>query len=345
MSMSLALWLSLLLLVGNAFFVGAEFAAMAARRSTLEPLADAGSAAAQSCLAALERLSLLLATAQLGITVCSVGIGALAESALHDLLAPLAGLLPLSQVWVDAVAFGGALLLVVYLHVVVGEMIPKNLALAGPDRAALILVPPLLWLTRVLRPLVWGMEWVAKAIVRAVGVEPKDEITSAFTAHEVALIVAESHKEGLIEEGSQGLVRRALEFSDKVAADVAVPLGRLVTVSPGSTPADVERLVARQGYSRFPLVGADGTVQGYVHLKDLLSVAESDFAVPIALQGVRQMPTVAPTDEVEVALQTMARTGAHLAGVVNDAGQVTGVVFLQDAIDILVGKVRDDTRR
>jgi len=182
---------SVLLLFGNAFFVGAEFAAMAVRRSTLEPLADAGSRRAQSCLLALERLGSMLATAQLGITVCSVGLGALAEAALHHLFEPVFAAWSLPDAWASGVALALALLIVSYLHVVVGEMIPKNLAIAGPDRAALLLVPPLFFLARALRPIVHAMEALAKSLVRLFRVEPKDELTSAFTVEEVAHIVGD----------------------------------------------------------------------------------------------------------------------------------------------------------
>ena len=175
------------LLLLNAFFVGAEFAAMAARRSQLEPLAAAGSRRAQICLDALEQMGSLLACAQLGITVCSVLLGAISEAALHHALEPVvrtASGCPRRSP--TGVALALALLIVVYLHVVVGEMIPKNLAIAGPERSALILVPVLLFVTRALRPLIRVMEAIAKALVRLFGVEPKDEITSAFTAEEVA---------------------------------------------------------------------------------------------------------------------------------------------------------------
>src|SRR6478672_8123327 len=148
----LALWVSILLLLGNAFFVGAEFSVMAARRSQLEPMAAAGSRRAQISLEALEQIASLLATAQLGITVCSVGLGAVAESALDQLV-------------------------VAYLHVVIGEMVPKNLAIAGPDKAALALAPPLLFVARGLRPVIRVMEGFSKAVVRLLGTEPRDEIT------------------------------------------------------------------------------------------------------------------------------------------------------------------------
>ena len=347
MSHSMALWISLGLLLANAFFVGAEFAAMAARRSALEPLAAARSARAATCLAALEQMGSMLATAQLGITVCSVGLGALAEAALHEVLHPVFAALPLGEAWANGLSFAGALLIVVYLHVVAGEMIPKNLALAGPERAALVLVPALLMVSRVLRPVVAVMEWVAKGLVRAIfRIEPKDEIASAFTVEEVTHILAESEREGLIEEQREGLVRSALEFSAKLAADVAVPVDRLVTVAKGVTPEDVERLVARTGFSRYPFLDKEGHVAGYLHLKDILYAADAAARTErVPRKRLRRLATVAPTEEIEDVLATMRGNGTHLARVVDPAGEVIGVIFLEDIVEELVGTISDAETR
>jgi CBS domain containing-hemolysin-like protein len=345
MSHAAALWLSLFLLLGNAFFVGAEFAVMTARRSRLEPLAEAGSKRAKICLEALEQVASLLATAQLGITLCSVGLGAVAEEALHEMLAPGLLALGLSDSVSRLIALAVALLIVAYLHVVVGEMVPKNLAIAGPQRAALLLAPALLIVSRALRPAIRLMEGLAKAMVRALGVEPKDELTSAVTADEIQLIVAESHREGLIETERHGLARRALEFSDRVAGDVAVPLSALVTLSFGATPDDVERLVAKCGFSRFVITDSTGEVAGYLHLKDILYADETQRSEPVPLKLVRNLATVRSADEVEDVLATMQHTGAHLARVVDPEGQVSGVVFLEDVLEELVGEVTDSDQR
>jgi len=346
-SHSTALWVSLGLLLGNAFFVGAEFAAMAARRSALEPLAAAGSIRAATCLAALEQMGSMLATGQLGITVCSVGLGALAEAALHEMLHSVFASLPLAEVWVSGLSFAGALLIVVYLHVVVGEMIPKNLALAGPERAALILVPALLFVSRVLRPVVVVMEWLSKGLVRLIfRIEPKDEIASAFTLDEVAHILAESEAEGLIEHQREDLVRSALEFSTKRAVDVCVPVERLVTVAKGVTPEEVERLVARTGFSRYPFLDKDGQVSGYLHLKDILYAADAtERTEKVPRKRMRRLATVAPNEDVEDVLATMRSNGTHLARVVEEDGWVIGVVFLEDIIEELVGAIRDAETR
>ena len=341
MSAAAALWRSALLLLGNAFFVGAEFAVMTARRSRLEPLAAAGSKRAKVSLQALEHVASLLATAQLGITLCSVGLGAVAEQALHAMIAPPLLRLGLSEPVSALIALAIALLIVAYLHVVIGEMVPKNLAIAGPLRAALLLAPALLFISRVLRPVIAVMEGLAKAMVRALGIEPKDELASAFTAEEVQLIVAESHREGLIESERHGLARRVLEFSDRVAGDVAVPLSSLVTLSFGATPDDVERLVAKCGFSRFVITDAAGQVAGYLHLKDILYADEAQRRAPVPIKRVRSLATVRSDDEVEDVLATMQQTGAHLARVVDPQGGVRGVVFLEDVLEELVGEVTD----
>jgi CBS domain containing-hemolysin-like protein len=342
---ALAVWTTVVLLLLNAFFVGAEFAAMAARRSSLEPLAAAGSRRAQVCLDALEQMGSLLACAQLGITLCSVLLGAISEAALHQALAPVALRLGIPTSVADGVALAVALLVIVYLHVVVGEMIPKNLGLAGPERAALLLVPALLYVTRALRPVIRVMEALAKGLVRLFGVEPKNELTSAFTVDEVEHILDESHHEGLIEEGQHGLVGAALEFSDKNAGDVAVPLSSLVTLPLTATPDDVERLVAKRGFSRYPLVDRTGMLAGYLHLKDVLYADEAERALPVPVKRVRKLATVQAADEVEEVLRIMQRTGAHLARVVDPDGTARGVVFLEDVIEELVGEVTDASQR
>jgi len=341
-----ALWLTVLLLLLNAFFVGSEFAVMTARRSQLEPLAAAGSRRARTCLEAMEQIGALLVAAQLGITVCSVLLGAISEAALHHALEPVVHHLGLPDGVTDGVALALALLIVVYLHVVVGEMVPKNLSLAGPERVALLLVPLLLWLTKVLRPVIVVMEAVAKWLVRVLfRIEPKDEITSTFTAQDVEHILEESHHEGLIEEGQHGLVGAALEFSDKDAGDVAVPLDQLVTLPVTATPDDVERMVAKRGFSRYPLTDDSGALAGYLHLKDVLYADDSVRAMSVPVKRVRRLATVQPGDEVEEVLRTMQRTGAHLARVVDSDGEALGVVFLEDVIEELVGEVTDASQR
>ncbi|MBR7743761.1 HlyC/CorC family transporter [Phycicoccus sp. BSK3Z-2] len=336
---------TVLLLAANAFFVGAEFAAMSARRSQLEPLAEAGSKGAQVALHALQRTGILLATAQLGITVCSVLLGAISEAALHHALEPVVHALGAPDAVADVVALLLALAIVVFLHVVYGEMIPKNISIAKPERAAIVLVPPLVMVARVVAPVILAMDWVSKAVIRLFGVEPKDEVSSTFTAEEVAHILDESREEGLVGDDDYERLGAALEFSDKDAADVGVALDALVTLTPTATPDDLERLVAKHGFSRFPVLDASGEMSGYLHLKDVFYADDDERHEPVPAKRFRHMATVRPDDEVESVLQTMQSTGSHLARVVRADGSVVGVVFLEDVIEELVGEVSDASQR
>ena len=343
MSTGAALVLSVLLIAGNAFFVGAEFAVVTARRSAMEPLAAAGSGRARTVLYAMEHVSLMLACSQLGITVCSISLGVITEPAVAALIEPGLVALGVPESAVHPVAITIALSLVVYVHVVLGEMVPKNVAVSGPDRAALWFGPPLVWIARVLRPLIASLNWLANGVVRAVGVQPRDEVASAFTAEEVHSIVERSRAEGLLED-AQGLLSGAIEFSDRTAAEVMVPLADLVALTAAPTAEEVERLVARTGFSRFPVLAADGEPVGYLHLKDVLFAEPAQRDLPVPGWRVRALAQVGPGDEVDDVLATMQRTGTHLARVVA-SGRTEGIVFLEDIIEQLVGEVRDAMQR
>jgi CBS domain containing-hemolysin-like protein len=330
------------LLLANAFFVGAEFAVISARRSSIEPRAEQGSRAARTVLWAMENVSLMLATAQLGITVCSVSLGVVAEPAIaHALEVPFQEW-GLSEAWAHGIAVAIALLIVVGLHVVIGEMVPKNAAVSSPDRAALIFGPPLVVVARVARPIIAALNWVANVILRAFGVEPRDEVTSAFTADEVHSIVERSSEEGTLLDAA-GLLTGAIEFSDRLARDVMVPLTEVVTVGEGVSAEGLEEVAAKTGYSRFPVL-ADGEIAGYLHIKDALFVRPGEREEPLPAWRVRDLATVDASAEVEEVLGDMRRRGSHVA-LVEDGGVPVGVVFLEDIIEELVGEVRDAIAR
>ncbi|GGH47612.1 hemolysin family protein [Microbacterium album] len=341
-------WL-VVLLVGNAFFVGAEFAVISARRSQIEPLADRGSRAAKTALYAMEHATLMLATSQLGITICSLLILNVSEPAIHHLLAVPLGLTGLPTALVDTVGFIIALVLVSYLHVVFGEMVAKNIAFSVPDRAVLILATPLVWVSKLFHPVIWVLNWVANGVLRLCGVEPKDEATSTYTLDEVGTIVAQSRREGLLDDLS-GAVAAAVEFTDKKAKDIAVPLDDIVALPETTTPDEIERAVAKHGYSRYVIVDDEGEPVGYVHLKDVLRAADgpdesATVSRPIPAKRIHHMVPVQESTDLEDALALMRRAGRHLARVRNAQGETTAVLFLEDILEELIGEVHDATRR
>ena len=336
-------WLVVLLLA-NAFFVGAEFAVISARRSQIEPLAEAGSKRAKTALWAMEHATLMLATSQLGITVCSLLILNVSEPAIHHLLeGPLAwtGLAPEA---VSVAAFIITLLIVSYLHVVFGEMVPKNAAFSMPDRAVLLLAPPLVWVSRAFKHVIAGLNAIANGVLRLFGVEPKSEANSTYTLEEVAGIVSHSTREGLLEDRS-GALTAAFEFTEKQARDILVPSDRLITLPDGSNPGDVEQAVTKHGFSRYPMRGENGELAGYVHIKDLLRLGEARISEPIPAKRVREMLTLRDDTELEDVLARMQRRGVHLARVVDAGGGELGVLFLEDVIEELVGEIHDATKR
>lgn len=326
------------LLLGNAFFVGAEFAVISARRSSIEPRAEAGSRAAKTVLWAMENVSLMLACCQLGITACSVALGVVAEPAIAHAVEPAivsAGLPPQSA---HVVAVVIALTIVVWLHVVLGEMVPKNAAIASPDRAALLFGPPLVVVAKVVGPLIWLMNWTANHLLRLVRIEPRDEVTSAFTADEVHGIIQRSSDEGTLHDAA-GLLTGALEFSDYRAHDVMVSLDEVVGVELGVSVDDFERVATQTGYSRIPV--RDGSLYiGYLHIKDVLFARPGERDEPIQAWRIRDLPAVAHDSDVEDVLAQMRSSGAHVA-TVQRGGVAVGLVFLEDIIEELVGEVRD----
>lgn len=336
------IWLVVLLVI-NAFFVGAEFAVISARRSQIEPKAEAGSKAAKTTLWAMEHATLMLATSQLGITVCSLVILNVSEPAIHHLLEIPLGFTSLSGEAVGVIAFIAALLLVTFLHVVIGEMVPKNISFSVPTRAALILAPPLVLVARIVKPVIWTLNGIANSILRLFKVEPKDEATSAYTLDEVAGIVRQSTREGVLTDAS-GTLTNAFEFTSKTVADVEVPLKDMVVLPEDSSPAQIQQAVATHGYSRYVLHDESAEPVGYIHLKDVLDLVTSEqFNMPVPAKRIRRLASVFGGSELEDALAAMRKTGSHVARVFDAEGNATGALFLEDIIEELVGEVQDAT--
>jgi CBS domain containing-hemolysin-like protein len=334
----LGIVLTFVLLLANGFFVGSEFALVSARRSVIEPMVESGSRRARTTLRAMEHVSLMLAGAQLGITVCSLALGSLSEPAIAHLLEPVFEAVHLPDGLVHPVAFVLALLLVTVLHVVIGEMVPKNIALAGPERAALWLGPALSGVVTALKPIIATFNALANGGLRLLGVQPRNEVASVFTRDEVAGMVAESHREGLLEADDRDLLEGAISFEEATARRVLLPTGDLLTVGPGVTPDGVEMLAVASGFSRFPYV-RDGAMTGYVHVKDVLLVGDRD--APLATDTVRPLPEVGVDQSLRSVLETMRTEGSHLVRAVDPVdGATLGVVAMEDVLEELVGEIR-----
>ncbi|PBB09050.1 hypothetical protein CKW39_05730 [Kocuria sp. WRN011] len=337
------LLLTVVLLAGNAFFVGAEFALISARRTVIEPKALEGKWAAKVTLKAMENVSLMMAGAQLGITICTLALGAISEPAIANLLEVPFAAIGVPEALQHPIAFAIALSMVTYLHVVIGEMVPKNIALATPERSALVLGPILVGVVTVLRPLLWAMNGIGNLILRMMRVQPKNEVTSVFTRDEVAALVAESRHGGLLEANDERLLLGALTFEERSVNGILIPMSKVTCLPSGVTTAQAE-IIAADSYSRFPMLARDGSLAGYVHIKDLIEEDDAARDLPIEASQVRALPRINADMPLRQALTIMQNSGAHLGAVISADGHVDGIVTLEDMLEELVGQIRDDSR-
>ena len=237
-----------------------------------------------------------------------------------------------------------ALTIVVFLHMVIGEMVPKNIAIAAPERTLLALARPNRLYVTVFRPVMWLLNALANGTLRLFRVEPRDELAMAHTAEDIALMLAASREEGLIEDVAHDLLTGALDFSEKPISSVMVPRQDVVALRRDDPVAAAEEVVVRTGHSRIPVLGAGiDDVVGFVHAKDLLTLPPAAQTRPIPqsrIRGILKVPADRPLDEVLVA---MRRVRSHVAVVVDDLGRTAGVVTLEDLLEALVGDIRDES--
>ncbi|MFH7599597.1 hemolysin family protein [Streptomyces racemochromogenes] len=333
---AIQLLIGLATLVVNAFFVGAEFALISVRRSQIEPYAEQGDRRARAVVWGLEHVSALMAAAQLGITLCTLVLGVVAEPAIAHLLSPLLDAVGVPSGVTHAISFVIALALATYLHMLFGEMVPKNVALAEPVRTALLLGPPLVAMTHALKPVIFAINAFANALLRLLRVDAKDEVAATFSDDELARMVKDSSDAGLIDGRASERLHDALELGRRPVADVVLPMDRVVTARQGITAAGLERLSAESGYSRFPVVDGQRRILGYLHVKDALDVVERDRPFPVAeLRPIAQVRAETPLDDV---LTAMRASRTHLAAVLGADGAMTGLVTMEDVLRELFGK-------
>lgn len=339
----LAVFLVFVLLLTNAFFVGAEFTLISSRRDRLEALAEQGKTRARIVINASRHVSLMLAGAQLGITICSLILGRLGEPAVAHRLGGFFALLHIPDVLVHPISFAIALAFITILHVLIGEMVPKNLAIADPERLALWLVPVHVGWVKLARPFIWLLNLLSNSLLRVAKVEPKDELETAYTSAELAELLSESRREGLLEQSEHERLSQTLSSAAKTVGDILVPLGELTTLSPAPTVGEVEDAVSATGFSRYPLCSPAGELVGYLHVKDVLDQIGDAPETTIPADKFRTLTDLPVGAKLDVALSAMRKDGTHLARALDTGGHPVGIVALEDLVEQYVGTVRDGT--
>ncbi len=334
------------LTLGTAVYVAAEFSLVAVDRTQLEASARAGDAGSARVLAAVRTLSFQLSGAQLGITLTTLVVGFIAEPSLSRLLAPLFTVASVPEAVATPISLVLALVLATVLQMVVGELVPKNLAIARPLEVAKRVARLQRWSTAVLRPLIAVSNGAANRVVRLFGIEPQEELRSARSAEELGSLVRTSEQSGALSAQTASMLARSLAFGDRTAGDVMTSRTQIVSLQGGATVAELLELARSSGHSRFPIEGDSvDDVVGVVHVKQALAVDREDrdrVRVAAVMGPVPQVPEAVHLDRL---LVTLREPGLQMAVVVDEYGGTAGIVTLEDLVEELVGEVDDEHDR
>ncbi|MGW3642065.1 hemolysin family protein [Streptomyces sp. NPDC005143] len=330
MSFPMALFVTVLLLIGSGFFVAAEFALIAAKRHRMEKAAADGYRGAKAALAGMRELSLMLAGAQLGITICTLGLGSISKPAISHELDPLLHKLGLPSSLSYVIAFAVAVITVVFLHMVVGEMAPKSWAIAHPERSAMLLSPPFRGVVKVVRQLIWLLNRMSNVLVGLCRVAPRDELASVHNREQLTHLVEESERLGLISKDDSELITRSLTEPQTPVGELQVPAVEITSVDGGAGVDDILRVATDHDRTRL-LVRENGTVLGSVHARDAM-VARAQGRTISARALARPVPELTADATVADAIDLLRKRRASLAVVCDDTGRLTGMVSLDDLL-------------
>jgi magnesium and cobalt exporter, CNNM family len=325
-----ALAVTIALLAANGFFVAAEFALVAARRSKLERAAKQGSRPAAAAISGIGRLSVMLAGAQLGITMATLGLGLVTEPAFEKVLAGPLHALGLPDGASHAVALTVALAVVTFLHMVVGEMAPKSWAIANPERSALLLALPFQAFVRLMRPVLATMNGCSNVLLRAIGVTPRDALDQHTDPQRLGHLLGESRRLGLIDRRDHDLLGRVIAVRDATIDRLVIPAARVTAVPASATPRQIRQTATASGHARL-LVSDGRTVLGLVHVRDAITAAGGtarELAYPV--------PTLRAGTSVLSAASRLRRDHAQLAAVTGRDGDFLGIVSLDDLLSQLL---------
>jgi len=338
--------IGIVLIIGTGFFVASEFTLVNLDRADLEARQERGETMLGPVISGLKRTSTHLSAAQLGITLTTLLTGFTLEPAFSHFLQPLFTAIHLPREAVLPVATVVSIAIATLLSMIIGELVPKNLALAIPRQVAKIVIPFQLGFTVVFKPFVRLLNSSANVLLRAFGIEPKEELSSARTAEELRSLVRRSASEGSLDRDTATLLARTLVFSDHTAADVMTPRPRLASIDRSASADAVVELARKTGFSRFPVIDDDiDDVVGLVHIKQAVAVPRDRRPeVPVsALQS--DALRVPETMKLDTLLGELRGRGYQMAVVVDEYGGTAGVATLEDLVEELVGEVADEHDR
>lgn len=333
----------LVILLGlTAFFVGSEFAVVKIRMSRLDQLIAEGNKKAIMAKKVAGNLDYYLSACQLGITVTALGLGALGKPTVERLMYPIFDFFAVSDAVSSAASYAIAFMLVTYLHVVIGEMAPKTLAIEYPEKMSLLLAPPLYWFGKIMKPFIWALNGAARVLLRIFGVQPAGH-EIAYSEDELKIVMAQSFKGGAINETELSYMENVFTFDERAAKDIMVPRTELVTLDKDMPLEEIIETLDVNNYTRYPVTeeGDKDRIIGFVSAKKMLPHIVAGR--PWQLQGfVREVPTVFEMTGLQDALLRMQKARVHIAIVADEYGGTAGLITLEDILEEIVGEIRDE---
>ena len=332
------------LILANGFFVAAEFALVSVRRTRVDELIQQGNRTARFVKRALDNPDEFIAATQLGITVASLGLGWIGEPALSHLIVPLIEFLPAAWIGLASHSIAAAIsfTLITFLHVIIGELMPKSIALQDPDRIALLVAQPTLITKTIFKPAIWIMNGTGNFLLKLMGVQPASEHSMGHSVQELKMLVEASEKIGIIEDIEREMLHNVFDFGEATAHEVMVPRTEMIAVDADAPIQELIQLAAQHPHSRFPAYEEDSDhILGIAHVKDLVRVQHSERKEATTRGLIREALFVPDTIKLDALLQEFRAKRQHMAIVLDEYGGTAGLITLDDLMTQLVGEVSD----
>ena len=328
----------------NSVFVATEISLVASRISRLEELAEGGSRTAIRALEARKDLRKQLSGAQLGITLSSVILGILAEPSIGELIRSLLENLGLPSGVSETTSWISAIAIAAMFQMMFGEIVPKNIAIADPERTLLRIMPIQRFFVQIAKPVIWLLDKIVAIAVRPLSNKLQVGNDSAVGMTELLAVIKASRDEGLIESFEHELLTSALDLGQRPVSSIVIPRSEMITVDRKMNLVEIEKIVVASGHSRLPVIGnTENDLLGFLHVKDFLRLPQQAQNEPVPLEMIRRMLIVTPDLPLDDLLLQMRRSRSHVAGVKNTGGEILGLVALEDVIEELVGDIEDES--
>ena len=328
----------------NSVFVATEISLVASRISRLEELAEGGSRTAIRALEARKDLRKQLSGAQLGITLSSVILGILAEPSIGELIRSLLENLGVPSGASETASWISAIAIAAMFQMMFGEIVPKNVAIADPERTLLRIMPIQRFFVQIAKPVIWLLDKIVAIAVRPLSNKLQVGNDSAVGMTELLAVIKASRDEGLIESFEHELLTSALDLGQRPVSSIVIPRSEMITVDRKMNLVEIEKIVVASGHSRLPVIGnTENDLLGFLHVKDFLRLPQQAQNEPVPLEMIRRMLIVTPDLPLDDLLLQMRRSRSHVAGVKNTGGEILGLVALEDVIEELVGDIEDES--